>query len=187
MGYLPKHGYVLGDHIPYDLVNIPTVIQADRLNELYRHNDLAPSYWFQTDCIWDGSKPKLLFSEFIRIVNEHHLPVVFDTQHYLEWRLSVFRDLTKLPTNPKRIFSLLEEGWGILGSNTKEIHLNDWRPETRNVFPGTGIAPLREFGCLVKSMDWNGYVVPEISPNMPFPHSTKTMTILRKKVENYFV
>ena len=182
VGYLPSSGYTLRDHIPREINDCPVVINADRVNEAPRNLN----FWYQTDCIFQDLIPKLAFLEFIRLVERYDLPVVFDTQHYLEYRLGHFRDLRYLPTGKTELMKLLEEGWEIFGPHTKEIHLNDWRPTARNVFPGTGIAPLREFCQLVKSSGWNGYIVPEISLGIPIPHSKDTLNRLRETVDSYF-
>ena len=182
VGYLPSSGYTLRNHIPREIDNYPVVINADRINEATRNL----SFWYQTECIFQDSIPKLTFPEFVGLVKRYDLPVVFDTQHYLEYRLGHFRGLKYLPTVKTELMKLLEEGWKMLGQHTKEIHLNDWRPESRNVFPGTGIAPLAEFCQLVKSSGWNGYIVPEISPSIPIPHSKYTLDRLRETVDSYF-
>ncbi len=187
VGYLPQSGYILSDNVPCDITQEPVVIQADRLSEIHDLKNVANNFWFQTDSVVNKHREiKMRLTSFLEKVRQFNLPVVFDTQHYLEWRLGVFRDLSKLPTNPARLFELLEEGWTTLGSHTKEIHLNDWQPGNRNVFPGTGVAPLTELCQLVKSTGWNGCVVPEISPSMPMPHSQDTLKRLRDTVDSYF-
>lgn len=189
VGYLPQSGYGLGDNVPYDLTDVPTVIQADRLNEFYDHGAIAPYYWFQTDCVQDKfGQPKLSFSEFVTLVQRHKLPVVFDTQHYLEWKLGLFRDLSQIPRDSFWILQWLEEGWELLGPHVKEIHLNDFDPGTgaRNVFPGTGVLPIAAFCNLVKRSGWQGDIVPEVNPQTLFPYSRKKLISLRKEVEWYF-
>lgn len=185
VGYLPTSGYTLQDHIPRETDSHPVVINAISAEGI----NLAivnPNFWYQTDCIFRDSIPELPFTEFIGAVERHNLPVVFDTQHYLEYRLGYFRNLKHLPTKRAELMKLLEEGWEILGRHTKEIHLNDWTPTSRNVFPGTGIAPLKEFCQLVRSTGWNGCVVPEVSPRLPISHSLDTLKRLRETVDSYF-
>lgn len=183
VGYIPKPGYALSVHMPETTNNHPVVINGDRINQARRSN-----FWYQTDCVFWDPWPKLPFPEFVRVVKKNNLSVVFDTQHYLEWRLGVFRDLSRLPKSQKGLFDLLKEGWELLGPHTKEIHLNDFNPTTgeRNVFPSTGIAPLGAFCNLVQSGNWQGYIVPEVSPQILFPYSTKKLICLRETVESYF-
>ena len=181
LGYLPQQRYALRQHIPASIRNKIVVIQADRINERFGNHQ-----WLQTDCIFKNGRSLLSLAEFAQAVNKLNLPVVFDTQHYLEWKLGIFRDLSKLPTDQKKLLELLEEGWATFGPHAKEIHLNDWAPNERNVFTGTGIAPLKEFCKMVKSSGWNGYVVPEIGPKVPIPRSLDTLKKLRETVESYF-
>lgn len=187
VGYLPQSGYRLRDNVPWNLVDVPTVIQADRLSEAWGLVRIVPYYWFQTDSVWDGSKPKIDFWEFVRLVKQYNLSVVFDTQHYLEWRLGIFRNISQM-TNTNWLLPLLEEGWELLGPYTKEIHLNDFDPRTgeRNVFPGTGTFPMAAFCSLVRASDWHGCIVPEVNPQTLFPYSRKKLITLREKVEWYF-
>ena len=181
VGYLPTSGYTLKNHVPMEISD-PVVISADRINQTTKRSN----FWYQTDCIFRDSMPQVTFPEFVRSVKKHNLPVVFDTQHYLEYRLGYFRDLKYLPTKKSDLMKLLEEGWAIFGQHAKEIHLNDWTPVSRNVFPGTGVAPLKEFCRLVKSTGWDGYIVPEIGPRIPIPHSLDTMRRLRETVDSCF-
>ena len=74
------------------------MIQADRINERFGNHQ-----WLQTDCIFKNGRSLLSLAEFVQAVNKLNLPVVFDTQHYLEWKLGIFRDLSKLPTDQKKL------------------------------------------------------------------------------------
>lgn len=163
LGYLPHNGYALADHIP--LTSDPVVIYADRIAEARYYS----SYWLQTCSQFarDG-RYALSYIQFADAVRRHKLPVVFDTQHYLEYTLNV-RGVEDLPQDRRKLFDLLAEGWQELGSFVKEIQLCDSDPRLghtggRNVFLGEGILPLRDFCQLVKESGWNGVVVPEVKP-----------------------
>ena len=164
LGYLPRNGYALADHIPP--TGGPVVVYADRLSETRGR----PNYWLQT-CSQFGRDGRyaLPYVRFLEAVRRHRLPVVFDTQHYLEYALNV-RGVEDLPQDRRELFDLLAEGWRELGSFVKEIQLCDSDPRLghtggRNVFIGEGILPLRDFCRLVKESGWDGVVVPEVKPS----------------------
>ena len=181
IGYLPRQGYTLANHIPQEIRNEIIVVSADRINETTGDNQ-----WLQTDCIFTNEKPILSFASFVRAVNDLHLPVVFDMLHYLEYRLGIFRDYDSLTTKKSELLKLLGEGWDILGPHTKEIHLCDFKPGERNVLPGEGVMPLQEFGEIVMNSGWSGYVVPEVSPALLFPYSTKKLKDLWGRAKVFF-
>ena len=183
IGYLPRSGYSLRNHIPDSVGNDPTIVSAERINQVAGRE---PNFWYQTDCIFEDSAPKLTFSEFVRMIKKFNLPVVFDVLHYLEYRLGVFRNYNALPTEKSELMKLLEEGWGIFGPHTREIHLCDFRPGERNTFLGDGIMPLEEFCKLVKNSGWQGAVVPEVSPMSLFPYRKSSVKELKTIVETLF-
>ena len=47
IGYLPRQGYTLANHIPQEIRNEIIVVSADRINETTGNNQ-----WLQTDCIF---------------------------------------------------------------------------------------------------------------------------------------
>lgn len=180
--YLPQNGYKLRDHIPASITE-PVVIQADRYDEARDH----PNWWLQIQSVLGSDREyKLAFERFVEIF--HRLdrpPVVFDTQHYIEYVLG-FWGIEHLPTDKKYLLSLLSNGWKIFGKWTKEIHLNDCHPglghRGRNVLPGDGVLPLKEFCQLVKSSGWDGTIVSEISPGHLLPYTSGKLANLRERI-----
>jgi sugar phosphate isomerase/epimerase len=194
IGYLPSEGYTILDQVDY-LDNQILIIQADRIQEVSRNpewrnrwntNMIAPNFWFQTDSSFNDGQPLVPFSQFVDYVQRFNASVVFDTQHYIEYVLGQFRNISAFP-EPAKIFELLQEGWELLGSHVKEIHLNDCSAELgRNIFPGTGTMPLQDFCWMVEDSDWQGTIVPEVSPTILFPYRLQHLKELRSKVESYF-
>ena len=161
LGCLPPDGYRLIDHIPLGVLD-PVVVYAERLWEASGR----PFYWIQTCC--QPGAPKISFQLFLAAVERGQLPVVFDVQHYLEFRLGL-EGVGDLPTDRRALMDLLGAGWKHLGPLTKEIHLDDADPRLghtrgRNVPLGSGVLPLRDFCRMVKASGWDGTVVPEVSP-----------------------
>lgn len=167
-GQLPRSGYRFDDH--FAGVTEPIVAYPDRAEECAGRDNC----WLQTCPTYrrDGL-PRVAFVEFLDIVRRDHLSVVFDTQHYLEYRLGL-TGVEGLPTDRYRLGELLAEGWGLLGKHVREIHLVDFDPRRghtrgRNVFPGEGVLPLHGFCEMVVASGWSGSVVPEVSPLALWP------------------
>lgn len=182
-GYLAPSGYPLKDHVP--LGKEPTVVYADRCHEAIGH----PRYWLQTVATFDAKGAyRISPDEFMRTAVWYQLPIVFDVQHYLVYRLEL-SGVEKLPRDPEVLLAILRDGWFQLGPLVKEIHLTDFNPALghtrgRNVFTGDGICPLSEFCRLVKNSGWKGTVVPEVQPSHLFPYGPRRLAELRKRVES---
>lgn len=162
-GQLPRRGYTLAAHVP--AMPYPAVVYADRFGEAMRR----PNLWLQTYCHRNGQGDLLLsFGSFLAAVKRWSFGVVFDTQHYLEYVHNA-HGVEELPIDPHLLLRNLRSGWRILAPYVREIHLCDADPRRGhswgcNVFPGTGILPLREFCKIVKESGWDGRVVPEVNP-----------------------
>ena len=133
------------------------------------HTVQQPNYIFQTTSEFeDGKKYVSSISDFIPIMTEDKLPVVFDTQHILEWNFNT-PSVAGLPDNPKELGNTLCALWRIMSPYAKEIHFCDCVPtlgsaQGRNVYPGTGVLPLQEFAAEVRQSGWNGIITPEVAP-----------------------
>lgn len=141
-------------------IHEPVVLYPYRWRETLE----KPNYWFQTHTHYRNGKPLISFEDFCKAVVDNNLSVVFDTQHVLEFMLGKMDGVKSLPTKQKEIMPLLEDAWQILGSYTKEIHLNDYCPPHHNVFPGHGVFPLVDFTGVVRQSEWSGTVIPEVDP-----------------------
>lgn len=182
-GYLPSHPYQIFDHVPEE-VTVPVVAYPDRYLELKGREN----FWFQTAATYSGSggTVNLDYGKFVELVQELHLPVVFDTWHFLEYSLGI-RGTRDLPRSPDFLYKKLEDGWKIFGQCVKEIHFNDSSPYARNVFLGKGVIPLQGFADLVKGSGWQGTVVPEVFPgHIKYGLSADKMKALREEVGRYF-
>jgi Xylose isomerase-like TIM barrel len=107
------------------------------------------------------------FDWFVSKVRTHKLPVVFDTQHVLEWFYNV-QSVSDLTMDREKIRDVVFKLWEHLSPLVKEIHLCDFDPSLggelgRNVFPGTGVFPFREFFADVKDSGWVGTITPEVN------------------------
>lgn len=143
-------------------------------NPVVVYGNLAPEP-SQLDCLYqtasehvDGGPYTGKFVDFVHEVQSRRLPVVFDTQHVLEWFLDKTR-VVGLPVNPEVIGQMVRELWQELGPFVKEIHLCDFNPLLgptlgRNVFLGDGVFPLNEFCAEVRASGWDGVVTPEVAP-----------------------
>lgn len=188
LGCLPHPGYTLEEHVPQKLIlaHDPVVVYADRFPEILGHD----GYRVQTCSVFnEAGKHKLPFPEFCASVKRHGFPVVFDTQHYLEYAAGA-QGVGNLTSDPRRVLKSLTEGWEYLGRYVAEIHLVDFNPTLghargRNVPLGTGIAPLHDFCRMVKGSGWEGTVVPEVNPLHLF-HNSVRLRELRECVLKLF-
>lgn len=187
VGYLPQDGYQINDLVPPETPQ-PLVIYADR----FRDAITLSNRWIQTVSVFQRGRDgrftyQLPYRQFVEVVLKHNLPVVFDTQHFLEYLIGV-QGVEKLSSDPRLLFRQLSKGWETLRHLVREIHLNDFNPmlghtRGRNVFPGTGIVPLAGFMQLVRRSGWQGTVVPEVAPRHLF--GRHALTHLRRRVGEF--
>ena len=181
LGLSPNRNVGFADRVPLS-INEPVVVYADHYAEVSSRKQ-----WLQTCSLFrEGWVCKTDFTDFINAVRAHNLPIVLDTQHYLQYRLGIG---LSIPAGD--LFQLLRDGWRCLGKLTREIHLNDfdvYKGGTmgRNVFLGEGQAPLREFCREVRCSGWSGIIVPEVSFVHLFPYRKKCLRELRKRVDELF-
>lgn len=179
LGLLPGKDKSFIDLVPPS-IHEPVVVYANHYAEVCSKN-----HWLQTiSTFFENLTCKVSFPDFISGVLKGNLPIVFDTQHYLQYRLGLGKEI---PTGVGLV-KLLCDGWLCLNSLVKEIHLNDFcvnRGSTmgRNVFLGEGQAPLDEFCKTVRESGWSGTIVPEVSPFHLFPYRERRLAELRKKVD----
>ncbi len=92
--------------------------------------------------------------------------VVFDVAHWCEYRFHP----GAMPADPQVLINTALDGFVDLQSQIDEIHIYDFRPDTKggilgiNLFPGDGIFPIAEFLKSVKALGWTGRVVWKIHP-----------------------
>ena len=127
-----------------------------------------PNWAVQTNALWRYDHYDVPFERFIQKVIEHHLPVVFDTQHYLEYENGKV-GVENLSLNSERHMSSLKRAFDKLRPQIREIHLNNFMPPKghdlgRNLPLHEGILNLPEFCQYVKASGWTGTVVPELHP-----------------------
>lgn len=181
IGALVPVGTSLDKQIPTD--PNPAIIYGNLVSVPGRFN-----YRYQTASEHVGSEYAMSFSEFTEIVKKRNLPIVFDTQHVLEWSQNV-QGVEGLPTTSQVINNLVINLWLELHKYVLEIHLCDFNPQLgrsrgRNVFLGDGVFPFTEFCTLVRKSGWEGIVVPEVGVR----HLRKAykLEILRKKISQLF-
>lgn len=166
-GLLEPNGYSLKSALPTHSTDEPFVAYADRWQEAGVLSDYC--IWLQTCTVMNNkNKHSMTFDRFREIVRTHKPRLVFDTQHYLEWRFGTY-GVSGIPVDGHLIKEVLEEGWREVGAYVEEIHLNDFDPRRgdsrgRNLLLGDGVLPLESFAATVRRSDWHGTVVPEIAP-----------------------
>lgn len=139
------------------------VLYGNRVVEAVR-----PNYRYQTASEHlQGKAYAMDFRSFVNAVRHSGLPVVFDTQHVLEWSANV-TSVAGLPSDRAVLAERVCRRWDELGSLTEEIHLCYFDPKLgasrgRNVFLGTGVFPLTDFCAHVRATGWDGIVTPEIA------------------------
>jgi hypothetical protein len=181
LGLLPQEEYDRNQWIPKNAR--PLVAYAEEVPLFVGENNI----WFQSIAcqrsLTDRS-PRLSCVDFLRIAREKNLPIVFDTMHFIEYvRSESGIEHSKLGASD--ILNEWQKFWRAFGSQVKEFHWNDFTRE-RNLWPGTGAAPLEEFAAEVKQSGWDGCVVPEVIPRLPFTYGGKRLLALRKKMDDYF-
>ncbi len=180
-GILPPDRYKLNEWIPENAR--PLVAYADRIPELVGQDGI----WFQSIAEQRSLKdptPRLSCPDFRERIRRGRLDIVFDTMHYIEY-LRGESGIERCALNTLHILAEWEKFWTAFSAQVREIHWNDFSRE-RNLWPGTGMAPLREFAQIVQKSGWNGCVVPEVRPQLPLPYEAKDLLELRKKMGAYF-
>lgn len=179
LGLSPRKDKSFIDRVPLS-IHEPVVVYANHYAEVTSQN-----HWLQTISMFlENWRCKVSFPDFISAVLNHNLPIVFDTQHYLQYRLGLGKEMLM----GAGLVKLLCDGWLCLHGLVKEIHLNDFCVEKgsimgRNVFLGEGQAPLEEFCKTVRESGWSGTIVPEVSPFHLFPFRERRLAELRRTVD----
>lgn len=179
LGLSPRKDKSFIDRVP-PFIHEPVVVYANHYTEVSSQN-----HWLQTiSMFFENWTCKVGFPDFISGVLKGNLPIVFDTQHYLQYRLGLGKEI---PTGVGLV-KLLCDGWLCFHGLVKEIHLNDFCVNKgsmmgRNVFLGGGQAPLDEFCKTVRESGWSGTIVPEVSPFHLFPYRGSRLAELRRKVD----
>lgn len=183
-GALAPVGMSLADQVR-DVGTDPMVIYGNLVGEQLRSNYL---YQTASERI-HGRFYAMAFPNFVSAVKSSKLPVVFDTQHVLEWFLNK-KNVASMPTAPATIKQMIDKLWQEFRPFVGEIHLCDFNPHLgpsrgMNVFPGDGVFPLAEFCAVVNASSWNGIVTPEVS----FQHLQENgkLRMLREKVRRLFL
>lgn len=166
---LPRKGLPLAMQIPKEVTE-PVVVYADEwLQAMIRSNFLLQSIAVPTPQCRD-EKYEFPYSEFLQTLRFcPGLRVVFDTQHVLEYALQTY-GVENIPIDPRIILDCYSEFWREFRDRVQEIHLCDTRPawghlKGRNIFPGDGVIPLREFlHDIVGPVRWDIPITPEVSP-----------------------
>ncbi len=92
--------------------------------------------------------------------------VAFDIGHWCEYRFHP----NAMPADSHVLLNTALDGFVDLQSQIDEIHIYDFRPDTKggvsdiNLLPGDGIFPIAEFLKSVKVLGWKGRIVWEIHP-----------------------
>lgn len=181
LGLLPPEEYDRNEWIPRNA--LPLVAYAEEVSRFGSESGV----WFQSIAcqrsLTDRS-PRLPCTDFLRAAKAKNLPIVFDTMHFIEYVLgSSGIEYSRLAAS--QILHEWQKFWNVFGTQVAEVHFNDFT-ERRNLWPGTGTAPLEEFTVQIKQSGWDGCVVPEVHPKFRLPYGTKELLSLRKKTEQYF-
>lgn len=181
LGLLPPEEYARNEWIPRNAR--PLVAYAEEASRFGRKSGI----WFQSIACQRSltdRAPRLSCADFLRTAKEANLPIVFDTMHFIEYVLGG-SGIEHSHLAASQILHEWQKFWSVCGSQVKEIHFNDFTGK-RNLWPGTGTAPLEEFTTQVRQSGWDGCVVPEVHPKFRFPYSAKELLALREKTEQYF-
>lgn len=182
-------GWVPWNRVP--VIASPVVVYADRCLET---PPLGRGFWFQTIStryeLTGVPRYRIFWKNFAGVARERKLPLVFDTMHFLEFRNGT-RGVQLLTTNPAVHLDHLKEFWSEFGPQVVEIHWNDFDPRRgeaggRNLWPGAGNAPLDELAKFITDSKWQGSVVPEVRPRLPFPYGEQELLALRRRMDKYF-
>lgn len=187
IGYLPPDGHCPSDWIPDNAR--PLVAYAERIREFIGWDRV----WFQSISQQRALTDRTLLlpcTDFTQEVEEKNLSVVFDTVHFIEYMRGE-SGIEGIALTKSQLFAAWKGFWDRVGSQVREIHFNDFNPSLGalrgcNLWPGTGVAPLQDFAAMVKTNGWDGCVVPEVQPRLPFPYGAKELLDLRNTTEAYF-
>ncbi len=174
LGCLPKDGYTLHEHFK-GLERYPKVVYADRVLDVEQYGQAGlmaeENFWLQTISTFGPiGRHKMPFAMFISCIENKPHPLVFDTQHFLEYYEGV-RGVSGLTwSTPERLLGILMLYWSQFGSQVREIHLVDFdhnlgHDKGRNVMLGTGVLPLMDFGAhVMASGHLPSIITPEVNP-----------------------
>ena len=190
LGYTPPNGYTLRNILTGVPANHRVVLYADRLDEDTGSTCVSA---YQTRSTFHNGQEKMRYRDFLLKIRESPKPIVFDTQHVLEYKVGSLGVADLGRYSRKELLGMLVAAWHELDGekNVVEIHWNDCDPALgntggRNVWPGFGVLPLDDFANFLKREKWYGIVVPEIPPNILFPHSATILYGLLHTVKGYF-
>jgi Xylose isomerase-like TIM barrel len=151
-------------------------------------HSICGNYLYQTASQYQDGRFGYSFGWFVERVKEYNLPVVFDTQHVLEWFWNK-KNVSELPMDVEFLKKTICKLWKDLRPFVKEIHLCDFNPYLggslgRNVFPGTGIFPIKEFFAEVRASNWDGIITPEV--NIRHMKGSNSLKRLREVTEQLY-
>lgn len=171
-------------HQVRDVGTDSVVIYGNRVSEPNQAN-----YLYQTASEHiHGRAYAMAFPSFVNAVKNSNFPIVFDTQHILEWYLNK-ENVAGLPTVHATLKKTMDHLWQELHPFVREIHLCDFNPSLgpsrgRNVFLGEGIFPLKMFCANVRASGWDGIVTPEVGPQ--HIREKNKLQMLCEKIKNLF-
>ena len=157
-----------GKSLEKQLANAGTdevVVYGSRIDEPSRSN-----YLYQTASEHVGGEEYVMpYTHFAQVAQQKRVPLVLDTQHVLEWKSNAQNVAGLLTESRRDLLEAIRSTWTWCGSLVQEIHLNDFLPSLgaqpgRNLFPGDGVFPTREFCEMVRDSGWQGVVTPETAP-----------------------
>lgn len=156
---LPKN-YSLDQAVPSQ-VTAPVVVNGNFLRGALLQETLKrPNLRFQTFGLG-----KISFNGFVDAVKKHNLPVVFDTEHAIEFFMGV-EGVSNLPHECAKLNILLTGLWTTFKPFTKEIHFNNCIPRLglTKVLPNKGTLILKQFAHEITESGWDGVIIAEVTP-----------------------
>lgn len=182
LGVLVPVGMSLSEQVR-DVGTDSVVVYGNQYNEPVRDN-----YVYQTASLFvDGKMYAGFYTNFLNAAQANRLPVVFDTQHVLEWLQDQW-SVAGLSSDWSTLGKMLYEQWNNLCPLVKEIHVCDFDPRLgptrgRNLFPGDGVLPLDQFFASVRSSGWDGILTPEVAPQ--HLRGKDRLRMLRDKMDRF--
>ncbi len=182
IGSLVPNGMTLADQM-LDVGDDPVVVYGNHVDGPFQAN-----YVYQTasEFVY-GETYAMEFQDFVSTVADKKSPIVFDTQHVVEWYLN-HPTVDGIPLD-QTAGGIVTDMWEKFHAQVKEIHLCDFNPRLgptrgRNVPLGKGMFPLEKFCADVRASGWDGVITPEVS----FQHLTglDALKALRAKIESLF-
>ncbi|GEM_PF-3492331 len=170
-GYLLPDSYTFQEAVPSHTHFYCEGIVVN--GEYWRESSFGSPYWLQTyGQVGSDGKFMISYPQFVSEVRKKQLPVVFDTEHCLEFMLDVHGP-GKLPTNKGELLAMLKGAWEALWPYVQEIHFNDCNPSRgiTKVFPGEGQLPLKEFAQYIRASGWGKNESKKVSLEMMPAHS----------------